>query len=121
MTNEELAERHRKRLSALQQPVTAKIREPLEIANARAEWERQKKIERIQMQKREAERLAQLAEREKKGPAVDKKEVLKLTDEWRRSIAMGLDRVTGPSVPPAAARPVGGERRSHRSSTHLAN
>jgi len=121
MTNEELAERHRKRLSALQRPVTAKIREPLEIANARAEWERQKKIERIQMQKREAERLAQLAEMEKKGPAVDKREVLKSTDEWRRSIAMGLDRVAGPSVPPAAARPVGGERRSHRASTHLAN
>jgi hypothetical protein len=121
MTNEELAERHRKRLSALQQPVTAKIREPLEIANARAEWERQKKIERIQMQKREAERLAQLAEREKKGPAVDKKEVLKSTDEWRRSIASGLDRAARPSAPAAVARPSGGDRRSHRASTHLAN
>jgi hypothetical protein len=122
MTNEELAERHRKRLSALQDPVTAKIREPLEVANARAEWEKQKRIERAQMQKREAERLAQLAEREKKGPAVDKKEVLKSTDEWRRSIASGLDRVGGPSAPAATGyRPTGGDKRSHRASTHLAN
>jgi Mg-chelatase subunit ChlI len=123
MTQEELAERHRKRLSALQEPVTAKIREPLEVASARAEWEKQKRIERAEMQKREAERLAQVQERERKGPSVDKKEVLKSTDEWRRSIASGLDRVTGPTVPVNAARPApGGDRRmSHRASAYLAN
>jgi hypothetical protein len=121
MTNEELAERHRKRISALQEPVTAKIREPLEIANAKAEWERQKRIERAQMQKREADRLAQLAEREKKGPSVDRKEVLKSTDVWRRSIASGLDLAATSGVGRQGAGGGGGEKRSKRASTHLAN
>jgi hypothetical protein len=123
MTQEELAERHRKRLSALQEPVTAKIREPLEVASARAEWGKQKRIERAEMQKREADRLAQVQERERKGPSVDKKEVLKSTDEWRRSIASGLDRVAGPTVPVNAARPAPGSdrRMSHRASAYLAN
>lgn len=123
MTNEELAQRHRKRISALQEPVTAKIREPLEIAHAKAEWERQKRIERAQMQKREADRLAQLAEREKKGPLVDKKEVLKSTDDWRRSIASGLDLAATSGLGRQGAGGGGGgggEKRSKRASTHLA-
>ena len=127
MTNEELAERHRKRLSALQEPVTAKIREPLEVANARAEWERQKRIERAEMGKREAERIAQLNDKERRGLGVDKKEVLKSTDEWRKSIASGLDRVAGPSYPSNSSGPGqrsgggGGDKRSKRASTHFAN
>lgn len=124
MTQEELADRHRKRLSALQEPVTAKIREPLEVASARAEWEKQKRIERAEMQRREADRMAQVQERERKGPNVDRREVLKSTDEWRRSIASGLDRAAGPTFPINAARPEpsGGDRRmSRRASAYLAN
>jgi hypothetical protein len=131
MTYEELSDRHRKRLSALQEPVTAKIKEPLEVATARAEWEKQKRLERAEMQKREAERLAIMQEREKRGPVVEKKEVLKSTDEWRRSIATGLDKMAAPGpalsgpaypAPSAQGRPAaGGKRMSHRTSTHFAN
>lgn len=131
MTYEELSDRHRKRLSALQEPVTAKIKEPLEVATARAEWEKQKRLERAEMQKREAERLVMMQEREKRGPVVEKKEVLKSTDEWRRSIATGLDKMatsgpapSGPAYPAPSAQgrpPAGGKRTSHRTSTHFAN
>jgi hypothetical protein len=131
MSTEELAQRHRTRLSALQEPVTAKIREPLEIASAKAEWERQKRLERAEMRKREADRLAELQEREKKGPSVDKKEVLKSTDEWRRSIASGLDRVAAQGSGSGSGRVPeqyrhsgsgGGDKRmSRRVSAHLAN
>jgi hypothetical protein len=121
MTYEELSDRHRKRLSALQEPVTAKIREPLEIANAKAEWERQKRLEKAEMQRREAERQASIQAREKRGPAVEKTEVLKSTDEWRRSIAGGLDKMAGPAYPAAAERRPPAKKMSHRASTHFAN
>lgn len=105
MTYEELSERHRRRISALQEPVTARIKEPMDVASAKANWEAQKRHEREEMRRREAEKLAQARDRERKGPAPDKQEVLRSTDDWRRSIHGGLDGFAVPRLPAHAARP----------------
>lgn len=129
MTYEELAERHRRRISALQEPVTARIKEPMDVASAKANWEAQKRHEREEMRRREAEKLAQARDRERKGPAPDKREVLRSTDDWRRSIHGGLDGFAVPQLPApaAAARPdisgQGKKRASYvqRPGSHYAN
>lgn len=127
MTYEELSERHRQRLSALQEPVTARIREPIDIASAKADWEKQKRTEREVMKRREAEKMNQAHARERRGPNVDKKEILKSTDEWRRSVHGGLDGFAVPQLPAHArtTQPGGsGTKRpslSQRPSSYFAN
>lgn len=123
MTYEELADRHRKRISKLQDPVTAKMKEEVDLANARAQWERQRRAEREEMRKREQERMAMAQSsgdadgagfadegrrgggaRGLTGTGLRKEEVLKNADEWRRSVHTGLDGVAmaGPSRGPAS-------------------
>lgn len=126
MTYEELSERHRRRISALQDPVTARIREPMDIASARSTWEQQQRREREEMQRREADKLIQARERERKGPPPDKRETLRSTDEWRRSVHGGLDGFAVPQLPARAAQQQGGSQNkrasiSHRASGHFVN
>lgn len=105
MTYDELAERHRKRISQLQQPLTAKIREELDVAEAKAKWERQKRAERDEMRRRE---LEQDDERQK--PVAERQEVLKSTDEWRWSVHTGLNSAGDAGQPRS--------QRKRMSSTH---
>lgn len=95
VTYEELSERHRKRISALQMPVTSQMKEEQDLKAAREKWERQKRAEKAEWERKE-----------KMGPPADKgrsraegkQEVLKSTDEWRRSIQTGLDGFGRPVV-----------------------
>ena len=94
MTYEELAERHRKRISRLQEPVTAKMREQVNVAEAKARWERQQQLERSEQQRREQEKAAQREPRDE-----EKQEVLRSTEEWRQSVHGGLDGLSVDPVP----------------------
>lgn len=57
MTYDELADGHRKRISRLQEPVTTKMREEMDVAEAKARWERQKQIEQAEHRRREQDEL----------------------------------------------------------------
>ncbi|EIW66783.1 hypothetical protein TREMEDRAFT_65185 [Tremella mesenterica DSM 1558] len=101
MTFEELAERHRKRLSSLQEPVTAKMREEVQAAEARMKWEAQKKREKAEMlrKEKEKERMGGSQGSASGGSAsgrgkekVERMEVLKNADEWRKSVGDGQVR-----------------------------
>lgn len=81
MTYDELAERHRKRISRLQEPVTAKIREQVDVAEATAQRERQKRLERSDQQHREQKRNTRYGESGVEPKAEEKMEVLRTTDE----------------------------------------
>jgi hypothetical protein len=105
MTYEEHADRHRQRLSKLQDPVTAKMKEEVDLARAKAQWERQKKREAEEMKKREeAKAIAAVAApraqegheaEQRRGSGLAKEEALRNADEWRRSIHTGLDGMAG--------------------------
>ena len=103
MTYEELTDRHRKRLSELQNPLTSKMKEEVDIAQAKAKWEAQKRREKAEMANRERARKPSEGETSHAGHGHgtgrgrDKMEVLKTTDEWRRSVSMDAD---GFKVPP---------------------
>ncbi|WVO12614.1 hypothetical protein L204_100219 [Cryptococcus depauperatus] len=80
---DELGERHRKRLSKLQEPVTARLREPEELEEVKKKWERQKAMEGDEMRQKERQVREQSI-----GKGRDKEEVLRMADEWRRSVVM---------------------------------
>jgi len=108
MTYDELSERHRKRISAIQEPVSSKMREEEDLRLAREKWERQKKAEKAEMERRQREmatREAGKAERDR-GKVGERQEMLEKTDEWRRSVHGGLD---------GFGRPVEGHGRSSSS------
>ncbi|KAI6047725.1 hypothetical protein EDC04DRAFT_15946 [Pisolithus marmoratus] len=65
-TFEELEERHRQKLKGLQAPLTQAEKEHAEVEAAKSRWERSRAIEREVVNKRQAEKAAQL-EREEKG------------------------------------------------------
>ncbi|KIY70986.1 hypothetical protein CYLTODRAFT_370112 [Cylindrobasidium torrendii FP15055 ss-10] len=67
-TFEELTERHQAKMKDIQGPVTTAQKEEVELANAKARWERSKALEREAVNKRQAERAAQ---QEKKGHSAD--------------------------------------------------
>jgi hypothetical protein len=112
MTYEELSDRHRKRMTQLQNPVSSKMNEEIELAAAKEKWERQKRQERDVMRKREAEKMQLVKERQQEaadagrsgagGGVVreqrQKREVMKSTDEWRRSVAGNLDQYAPPAL-----------------------
>lgn len=129
MTYEELSERHRKRMSQMQNPVTDNLRED-NVEEARERWEKQKQKEKEEMRKREAEKAAKAKVREGSDgsggskKARDKEEVMKSTDQWRRSVPVGLSEaaVGKPSRPtgqePGKSKSKGDGAR--RSSKHFA-
>ncbi|KAG6334494.1 hypothetical protein ID866_4589, partial [Astraeus odoratus] len=65
-TFEELEERHRQKMRGLQAPLTQAEKEHAEVEAAKSRWERSRAIEREVVNKRQAEKAAQL-EREEKG------------------------------------------------------
>ncbi|KIK28364.1 hypothetical protein PISMIDRAFT_90851, partial [Pisolithus microcarpus 441] len=65
-TFEELEERHRQKLRGLQAPLTQAEKEHADVEAAKSRWERSRAIEREVVNKRQAEKAAQL-EREEKG------------------------------------------------------
>jgi hypothetical protein len=91
MTYEELSERHRKRISALQNPVSSAMKEEEDLRLAREKWERQKREERAQMQRKEQSGGHARDVQRDRAKVEEKQEVLKSTDEWRRSVHSGLD------------------------------
>lgn len=92
MTYEELSDRHRKRISALQNPVSSAMKEEEELRLARERWERQKKEERAQMQRKQQQGASGVRDVERdRARGEEKQEILKATDEWRRSVHGGLD------------------------------
>jgi hypothetical protein len=130
MTYEELSERHRKRMSQMQNPVTDHLRED-SVEEAREKWEKQKQKEREEMRKREADKAARAKVREGSDgsggskKAREKEEVMKSTDQWRRSVPVGLSEAGNgkPSRPtghePGKSKSKGDGAR--RSSKHFAS
>ncbi|OCF43573.1 hypothetical protein I317_02591 [Kwoniella heveanensis CBS 569] len=101
MSIDELAERHRQRMSRMQDPVTSKMREEVEVEEARKKLERQKQAEKDEQKRQERERFARERERETGagGQGRGKEEVLRNTDEWRRSVVLDA-----PPPPATASR-----------------
>ncbi|KAK4687030.1 hypothetical protein P7C73_g3090, partial [Tremellales sp. Uapishka_1] len=99
LTYDELAARHKKRISKLQEPISKSFKDEMELAEARDKWEKQKAVERKEMERRERER-AQKTE----GKEVLMDDPKKRADEWRRSVHMGLDTVAQPQPPRAVAK-----------------
>ncbi|WWD18486.1 hypothetical protein CI109_102938 [Kwoniella shandongensis] len=113
MTYEELADRHRKRLSQMQNPITSKMREEVDLAEAKARWEKQQRAEKEEMKRKEREKEAKLASGPERGKG--KEEILKSTEEWRRSVVLS---------PPAAVASTPTERRREKrrsTSTYFAS
>jgi hypothetical protein len=102
MTYEELADRHRKHISALQSTVSDEAKEEEKVRTARERWERQKRDEKAEMERKE--RHAMAAKSNKKDKGEQREEALKSTDEWRRSVHVGLDQLGRPVNPPAHPR-----------------
>ncbi|WRT67799.1 uncharacterized protein IL334_004773 [Kwoniella shivajii] len=106
MTYDELAERHRKRLSKLQDPVTSKMKEEIEIENARKRWEKQKQLEKQGMKRKERERFYREQEQQAgggglegpaaggAGPGVEgnkgkaREQGINKAEEWRKSVIL---------------------------------
>lgn len=90
MSMEELAERHRQRLSKMQQPVTFKLKESERVEEAKKKWEKQRAHEREEMRRRQTERA-----RENENSQGKIREVVRRTDQWRRSIAIDPEPQVG--------------------------
>jgi hypothetical protein len=134
MTYEELADRHRKRISKLQDPVSSKMKEEVALAEAKEKWERQKRAEKEEMRRREAEGMLRQKEGERVAPAAVafRGEGAKKAEEWRRSVHTDLNMAGQAGQPQRASRAPGqmgqGEqpagmagRNSRRMSSHLAS
>ena len=65
-TFEELAERHREKMRAMQAPLTQAEKEQVEVEEAKRRWERNKELEKRAMAKRQAEQAATLSKEAKK-------------------------------------------------------
>jgi hypothetical protein len=101
MTYEELSDRHRKRISKLQDPVSMKMNEEVAIADAREKWERQKRREKEEMRQREKERLARAgvvpqAQAPTGGGALPREAGVRKAEEWRKSVHNDLNLAAGP-------------------------
>lgn len=126
MTYEELSDRHRKRISALQNPVSSAMKEEEDLRMAREKWERQKREERAEMQRRQQNGGGARDVERDRVRVEEKQEVLKTTDEWRRSVHGGLDgfgRRTSTHGLEAGARPSGGVsgRGREKRMSHIVN
>ena len=98
MTYDELSERHRKRLSKLQNPVTSKMTEEVAAQQARKRWEREKRTEREDMKRRETEKRNSVRESQRMSAhhRTGSQEVLQKTAEWRQSVHSGWDQAGMP-------------------------
>ena len=135
MTYEELAERHRKRISKLQDPVSSKMKEEVALVQAKEKWERQKRQEKEEMKRREADKALRQQEREREGgnqegwrpTGVMKEDSVKKAEEWRRSVHNGLDGMAGEASSRGQGSGYGqpqvgsGNTGKRRMSSHLAN
>lgn len=113
MTTEELAERHREKLSKLQERVTGPIKEEAALAAAREEYERRQRAERDAQRRRERPR----AERGDTAGALPTEaprssERARRTEEWRRSSA--VPPRTTPKSPPRSSSTLPGGSPSGR-------
>ncbi|WWC88694.1 uncharacterized protein L201_003607 [Kwoniella dendrophila CBS 6074] len=89
MTYDELAERHRKRISKLQDPVTSKMKEEIELEKAKEKWEKQKLREKEEMKRKERERFYKEQNNNNEQPkGKGREEGIKQTQEWRKSVVL---------------------------------
>ncbi|WVW84646.1 hypothetical protein I302_106680 [Kwoniella bestiolae CBS 10118] len=118
MTYDELAERHRKRLSRLQDPVTAKMKGEIEIEEARMRWERQKKAEKEEMKRKERERFYRESAAAEPGVGGGKgkgrEEGIKQAQEWRKSVVLSPPATAGATAGPSRDRERDGKKRASR-------
>ena len=123
MTYDELSDRHSKRLSALQGPVTARMKEQEVLRLARERWERQKRHERAQMERREKEGLNREVTLDKRvmERVEEKEEVLKNTEDWRKSVRAGFDGYGLDSDRRSVRGPSNGGGKERRMSSVLIN
>lgn len=117
LTYDELDARHRRTLSKLQDPITSKMKEEVDVAEARDKWAKMTRRERDEMKRRERDRVEREAERERYGggeetshreavlPHVPRVSATRKTEEWRRSISTGLDTPAPPLPRPPPSRP----------------
>ncbi|GMK57481.1 hypothetical protein CspeluHIS016_0403150 [Cutaneotrichosporon spelunceum] len=123
MTTDELAERHRDKLSKLQDKVTAPIREQIAIANARDEWSKAQARERDDQARRERERaegarppkheLGDAAKERSVGDVLTSRaptrpaDRRRRTEEWRNSVPLSPPKtVVKPSITASASQPL---------------
>lgn len=141
MTTEELAERHREKISRMQDRVSAPIREQIAVQNAREEWTKKQEAERREQMRRDGEGAGIRAERPPKHERGDtakersvgdvltsrspprSSERRKRTEEWRQSVPLSPQKAaaalapTSPHQtrsPPAATAPLPNPRASRR-------
>ena len=112
MTYDELSERHRKRLSQLQTPITSKMTEEVAAQQARERWEREKRAEREDMRRKEAEKRNSVRDLQRLSvnQRPPSQEILQKTAEWRQSVQSGLDQAAMPG-PKSRHGSSGGMRR----------
>lgn len=107
MTVDELSERHRQRLSKLQDPISSKMKEEAQVVAARARWERQKRLEKEDMKRREEEKMERLRDVPPGSPPRDRRrsgagdDSRGRMEEWRRSIQGISGLADGSNATPA--------------------
>ncbi|BEJ17576.1 hypothetical protein CspHIS471_0609770 [Cutaneotrichosporon sp. HIS471] len=121
MTTDELAERHRDKLSKLQDKVTAPIREQIAVANARDEWSKAQAREREDQARRERERaegarppkhdLGDTAKERSVGDVLTSRaptrpaDRRRRTEEWRSTVPLSPPKAAvKPTVTPSASQ-----------------
>lgn len=117
MTYEELSDRHRKRISKLQDPVSMKMNEEVAIAEAKEKWERQKRREKEEMKQRERERMARAEAVQPAVGGLPREAGVKKAEEWRKSVHTDLNMAGGVAGPRTGQQQGMGARRG---STHFA-
>ncbi|WWC62543.1 uncharacterized protein I303_105139 [Kwoniella dejecticola CBS 10117] len=113
MTYDELAERHRKRLSRLQDPVTSKLKEEIELEEYKQRWEKQKMMEKQEMKRKERERFYRESAAIEPGPGPGmggankgkgREEGIKQASEWRKSVVVPAPPTAQPGSSGIASR-----------------
>lgn len=121
MTTDELAERHRDKLSKLQDKVTAPIREQIAVANAREEWSKTQAREREEQARRDRERAETTRPpKHERGDTAKERSVgdvltsrspprptdrRRRTEEWRNSVPLSPQKpAVKPTVTPSTSQ-----------------
>jgi hypothetical protein len=122
MSTDELAERHRDKLSKLQDKVTAPIREQIAVATARDEWTKAQAREREDQARRERERAEGAARppKHERGDTAKERSVgdvltsrspprpqdrRRRTEEWRNSVPLSPQKAAvKPTITPSTSQ-----------------